>query len=195
MLRSVSFILLACLFTVQAGVAQTMTRETRKSVVKEDGDTTTVNSVIITHSEDITPRTGMFIVNPLKFLLFYNLSYYHRLSSSAVFGGGLQFPTPKGVDGFGLSAEVRFYPSDKSPRGFYLAPNVSYNTVRSGGEEASPFSIGILIGWQWFPGEDFALGMGIGADYYSGSVIEDKGDITRFHGWIPALRFDIGYAW
>jgi hypothetical protein len=37
--------------------------------------------------------------------------------------------------------------------------------------------------------------MGIGADYYSGAVSEEAGEITRFNGWAPALRFDIGYAW
>jgi hypothetical protein len=195
MLRSVGFILLACIFSAQIGLGQTMTKETRKSVVREEGDTTTVESVILAKSEDITPRTEMFIVNPLKFLLFYNLSYYHRVSSSIVFGGGVQFPTPEGVDGFGLNAELRYYPSLKSPRGFYIAPNVSYNIMRSGGEEANPFSIGALIGWQWFPGDDFALGMGIGADYYSGSLSEQGGEITEFNGWAPALRFDIGYAW
>jgi hypothetical protein len=195
MLRTIGYTLLACVVTVQMGTAQTMTRETKKSVVQENGDTTTVESTILSKSEDITPRTAMFTVNPLKFLLFYNLSYYHRISSSVVLGGGLQFPTPKEVNGFGLNAELRFYPSEKSPRGFYVAPNVSYNIVRSAGDEANPFSIGALIGWQWFPGDDFALGMGIGADYYSGSVSEGAGEITQFNGWAPALRFDIGYAW
>ena len=195
MLRTIGYTLLACVVTVQMGTGQTMTRETKKTVVQENGDTTMVESIILSQSEDITPRTGMLIVNPLKFLLFYNLSYYHRVSSSVVLGGGLQFPTPKEVNGFGLNAELRFYPSGKSPRGFYVAPNVSYNILRSGGEEANPFSIGALIGWQWFPGDDFALGMGIGADYYSGSVSEEAGEITQFNGWAPALRFDIGYAW
>ncbi len=195
MLRTIGYTLFVCVFTAQVGVGQTRTRETRKTVAQENGDTTTVESVIISSFEDITPRTGMVIVNPLKFLLFYNLSYYFRVSSSVVFGGGLQFPTPEGINGFGLNAELRFYPSEKSPRGFYIAPNVSYNVVRSGGEEVNPFSIGALIGWQWFPGDDFALGMGIGADHYSGSVSQRAGEITRFDGWVPALRFDIGYAW
>lgn len=195
MLRSVGFILLVCIYCTQVSLGQTMTTETRKSVVQENGDTTTVESVILTRSEDVTPRTGMFMVNPLKFLLFYNLSYYHRVSSSIVFGGGVQFPTPEGVNGFGLNTEVRFYPSSKSPRGFYIAPNISYNIMRTVDEEANPFSIGALIGWQWFPGDDFALGLGIGADYYTGSLSEKGGAITRFDGWVPALRFDIGYAW
>lgn len=194
MKRTIVVLLLSMVFA-GAGLAQTRTTETRKTVEKKAGDTTATESVIISQSEDITPRTSMIIVNPLKFILFYNLSYFHRLSSTTVIGGGVQFPTPADVEGFGASAEVRLHPSGKAPRGFYFAPNISYNHLKSGTEEANPFSIGALVGWQWFPGEDFAMGLGIGADYYTGSIDEGSGNITKFDGWAPALRFDIGYAW
>lgn len=177
------------------GIAQTRTTETTKSVEKKEGDTTITQSVIVSQSEDITPRRSMIIVNPLKFLLFYNLSYYHKLSASTVIGGGFQVPTPSGVSGFGVNAELRLHPSGKAPRGFYVAPNISYNTLRSGPDTVNPFSIGGLVGWQWFPGDEFAMGLGIGADYYTGSVQDESGDIGKFDGWAPALRFDIGYAW
>lgn len=188
-------LLLASVLFAWAGMAQTRTTETKKSVEKKEGDTTTTQSVIISQSEDITPRTSMLIINPLKFILFYNLSYFHRLSTRAVIGGGVQFPTPSDVDGWGVNAEVRIHPSGKAPRGFYFAPNISYNSLESGSEKANPFSIGGLVGWQWFPGDDFAMGLGIGADYYMGSVEDESGDIGKFDGWAPALRFDIGYAW
>ena len=193
MTRFVCVLLLASVVVAQPGVAQTLTKEKRKSVEKKDGDTTTTESVIISQSEDITPRTQM--INPLKFLLFYNLSYFHRLSSSVTVGAGVQFPTPHDVSGYGLSAEVRLYPSGKSPRGFYVAPNIAYNKLWSGEEHTEPFSVGALVGWQWFPGEDFAIGLGIGADYYSGSLSEGNDEFGRYDGWAPALRFDIGYAW
>ena len=74
-----------------------------------------------------------------------------------------------------------------------MAPNVSYNTLSIDDESASAYSIGILIGWQWFPGDDFAMGLGIGVDYYKGS--SDHEDFLKYDGTSPALRFDIGYAW
>ena len=55
--------------------------------------------------------------------------------------------------------------------------------------------MGALIGWQWFPGDDFAIGLGIGADYYTGSVDENGSDFGNYSGTVPAVRFDIGYAW
>jgi hypothetical protein len=188
-------ILLLCLLAAQQGVGQTRTEETRKAVDPSTGDTTVTESVIISRTEDITPRTGVIVVNPLKFFLFYNLSYFHRLSPNVSLGGGFQIPTMSDVHGWGVNAEVRIHPSAKSPRGFYIAPNVSYNQLSSSEGKTDPFSIGVLLGWQWFPGDEFAIGLGIGVDYYTGELTEEDGDFERYSGAVPALRFDIGYSW
>ncbi len=137
----------------------------------------------------------MIIVNPLKFLLFYNFSYYHQTSERIVIGGGFQIPTLSGIDGFGANFETRIYPNGKNMRGFYIAPNISYNHLTSGNVSSDPFSLGVLIGWQWFPGEEFAMGLGIGLDYYFGSVSDSNNNLGSYNGAAPALRFDIGYAW
>jgi hypothetical protein len=174
--------------------AQIRTEEVRTEIDTVKGDTTVTKSVTISQTEDITPRTAMLVVNPLKFFLFYNLSYYHRLTAHTVIGGGLQSPTLSEIDGYGVNVEIRFHPSGKALRGFYVAPNISYNHLESGDVSTSPFSVGILIGWQWFPGDEFAMGLGIGVDYYVGDV-EGPGDLDKYDGTAPALRFDIGYAW
>jgi len=88
-------------------------------------------SVIVSKSEDITPRNGMITTNPLKFFLFSNLPYYHRLSSNSALGFGVQVPTLSGIDGIGVNAEFRAYPSQKSLRGFYVAPNVSFTSIKA----------------------------------------------------------------
>jgi hypothetical protein len=182
------------LITAVSTVAQVRTDEKKTTVKKATGDTTFTESVIISESVDITPRNNMLIINPLKFILFYNLSYYHKVSESVVAGGGIQFPTISGVNGIGFNAEVRFHPTGRNMRGFYLAPNISYNSLSAEDGKADLFSIGALVGWQWFPGDEFAIGLGIGIDYYTGSA-EDDNDFERYSGSLPALRFDIGYAW
>ncbi len=155
-------------------------------------------------------NSNMIVINPLKFFWMYNASYYHRLSSSMVIGGGLQVPSVSGISGFGANAEIRFHLSNKAMRGFYIAPNVSFTSLSTTVEatqftdeytaKANAFSIGALLGWQWFPGDDFAMGLGIGADYYilstSDSENEDNTveEFGSFKGTLPALRFDIGYA-
>jgi len=174
---------------------QNRTGEIRVTINSETGDTTFTESVIISQTEDITPRSHIFIINPLKFLLFYNISYFQKVSDNVVVGGGVQIPTISGLNGFGANAEVRVYPSGENLRGFYIAPNISFNHLSSEDGSTSPFSFGVLVGWQWFPGDQFALGFGIGADYYIGTITENNGDFENYSGMVPALRFDIGYAW
>jgi hypothetical protein len=175
--------------------AQVKTEETKVEIDTETGDTTFTEAIIITQTEDITPRNSMIIVNPLKFFLFYNISYFHRISDNVTIGAGIQAPTISGVDGFGLNAEARIYPTGKFMRGFYIAPNISYNSLTSEGESTSPLSFGALVGWQWFPGDEFAIGLGIGLDYYVGSISGGESDMESYNGTVPAVRFDIGYAW
>jgi len=187
-------LLTSCLMVLSA-LAQDKTDEKKWTIDPETGDTIYTESVIISTTEDITPRNSMIIINPLKFLLFYNISYFHKISDHTVIGGGVQMPTISGLEGFGVNAEVRFHPSGKNLRGFYFAPNISYNNLSSDGsdESVSITSVGGMIGWQWFPGDQFAIGLGIGVDYYFFSGEDD--DFSDYDGKAPALRFDIGYAW
>ena len=48
---------------------------------------------------------------------------------------------------------------------------------------------------QWFPGDQFAIGLGIGVDYYFFSGDSNDENFNDYNGFAPALRFDIGYAW
>jgi len=188
------FYLFAATFLLTSFLAaQVRTGEKTIIVDKVTGDTTYTESIIISESEDITPRNSMIIINPLKFIVFYNISYYHKISKSTVLGIGIQTPTFDGLTGIGLNAEVRFHPTGKNMRGFYVAPNISFNSISSEGGDDSEniITIGGLLGWQWFPGDQFAMGLGIGVDYYSGVTSDD--DFPE--GFAPALRFDIGYAW
>lgn len=197
----IRFALFLCCFAVYTASAQNRTDET-VTTTDSTGKQSTVQVTRVGTTEDITPRKDMIVVNPLKFLLFYNVSYYHALSPNLVVGGGFQIPSLSGMSGFGLNAEMRFHPSGKALRGFYVAPNISYNSLSLSdgiGDKitSSPFSVGALLGWQWFPGDDFAIGLGIGVDYYIGSVSSDAEttSLGRYSGTAPALRFDIGYAW
>jgi hypothetical protein len=187
--------ILAILFCGLNLTAQVRTDEKKVTVNEATGDTVYTQSVTISETEDITPRNHMIIINPLKFFLFYNLSYFNRISDNIAIGGGLQTPTLAGVSGFGINAEMRYYPTGKMLRGFYIAPNISYNDLTFEDESVSPFSIGLLVGWQWFIGDEFAIGLGIGIDYYTGKKSDNSGKIENYSGKVPALRFDIGYAW
>ena len=196
-MKTLSLTLLLFGLFLSTGFGQEKTGEKKWTIDPETGDTIYTESVIISETEDITPRSSLIVINPLKFLLFYNISYFHKISDGAAIGGGIQFPTPKGISGFGVNAEVRFYPTGKNLRGFYVAPNFSYNSLTEDetNETLSITSAGGLVGWQWFPGDQFALGLGIGADYYFFTDESANEDFDSYDGFAPALRFDIGYAW
>lgn len=194
-MKTLLIALLLILSTAISVFGQERTDETRVTINPKTGDTTFTESIIVSTTEDITPRSHMIIINPLKFLLFYNISYFQKISDNIIVGGGIQVPTISGLNGFGANAEVRIHPNGKNLKGFYFAPNISYNHLTSDDESTSPFSVGVLAGWQWFPGEQFAIGFGIGLDYYIGSVESSNGDLDSYNGTVPALRFDIGYAW
>jgi hypothetical protein len=191
LILATSFILFC---SYQISIAQNKTTE-KKVTVDSKGVKDSTESVIISKTEDITPRTNMFVINPLKFFLFYNLSYFHKIDNNIAIGGGIQFPTLKDINGFGVNAEIRFHPSKKALRGFYIAPNFSFNSLSTSGSSSNVLvsSIGVLLGWQWFPGEDFAMGLGIGIDHYF--VSNSKNAFHSYDGNVPAVRFDIGYAW
>lgn len=53
---------------------QEKTGERKWTIDPETGDTIRNESIIISQSTDITPRSSMIIINPLKFLLFYIIS-------------------------------------------------------------------------------------------------------------------------
>jgi hypothetical protein len=194
-MKTLSITMIVAFALLTSAYGQERTDEKKWTIDPVTGDTIYTESVTIAEAEDITPRNSMIIINPLKFLLFYNISYFYKINDGVVIGGGVQMPTPKDINGFGVNAEARFYPTGKNLRGFYFAPNVSYNdlTDDTDNETASIFSIGGLVGWQWFPGDQFAMGLGIGIDYYFFSGSDE--DFNDYDGFAPALRFDIGYAW
>jgi hypothetical protein len=196
------------LIVVGNSFAQIKSEGTRTEKDSATGITRTTTFVEVKEEEVITPRHNIIAINPLKFFLFWNLSFYHSFDNLIAVGVGAQMPTISYFKGFGFNAEVRLYPSKKALRGFYVAPNASWNHLKyeyayfysdgSSSLTADTYSIGVLLGWQWFIGDDFAMGLGLGFDHYflSGkSSGYDYSPFSSYEGNAPALRFDIGYGW
>ncbi|MCH6573878.1 MAG: hypothetical protein IH795_01545 [Bacteroidetes bacterium] len=69
-MKSLSLFLLFILTVAFSALGQERTDETRITVNPETGDTTVTESIVVSITEDITPRSHIIIINPLKFLLF-----------------------------------------------------------------------------------------------------------------------------
>jgi hypothetical protein len=201
--------------------AQIEVQQHKISIDSATGKRTVSNDTIVKTEEEITPYTDMLNVNPLKFLIAYNVNWMHKLSSNTAIGFGAEIGSSLenelGGTSWGFLGEFRFYPSKRSLHGFYVAPNfsftqssnVSYYTTDASGNFSYGYStqrmlsIGILAGWQWFPGSDFSMGFAFGIDDYiplnqiSGNQYEDYNLLGGLDGkgTSPTLRFDLGYAW
>lgn len=201
--------------TVSLASAQQTTTEDKREVrtEKDSAGATVITTSTRTTRDEVTPRNDMIVINPLKFFVFYNLSYFHKVDPHWAVGGGLQTPTISGLSGIGANLEGRFYPGNHNLRGFYLAPNFSFNSLSAethdyyydgtssssstSKESVTTTSLGVMAGWQWFPGDDFAIGLGLGYDYYwfSGKSRDYAFSMSSVNGGVPAFRFDIGYGW
>jgi hypothetical protein len=185
--------------------------ETKTNVYSPCGKLTTVSTVTtVATSEDITPHENMISTDPIKFWLFYNISYYRAISPHVVVGGGIQLPTAMGdreITGFGVNLEARFYIGGKPLRGFFMNPIFSFNSLSyemynwdaPGNTKVkdTPASLGLMMGWNWYPWEEFATTISIGADYNFSATSEEGllGLGSDKQGVVPAARFTIGYAW
>ncbi len=197
------------LFISVSARAQTEVKQHTVSIDSATGKTTVSDETIIKKEEDITPYTDMVNINPLKFFIAYNMTWYHKIANNAAVGIGAEFGALHENTAWGMNAEFRFYPSKKSMHGFYFAPNISYVQATNvdyyfydgyGSYTARTMTAGMLLGWQWFPGSDFSIGLALGADAYIplNTSHADSYDLLGGiygSGVYPAIRFDIGYAW
>lgn len=199
--------------------AQTKVEQHTISIDSATGKRTVTIDTIIKKEENVTPYTDMINVNPLKFFLAYNLSWVHKTGTSTAISVGTEYENIlNNTSAWGILGEFRYYLSKKSLHGFYVAPNFSftqssnvfYSTYdpgsgiySTGTYTAQMMSLGVLIGWQWFPADDFSMGFGIGVDDYiplnqkTGDNYEDFNLLGGLYGkgTSPTLRFDLGYAW
>lgn len=206
--------LIAILALTTAASSQTKRVESTTTETKAD----TANGKVVTNStvttvstsEDITPRRHMISSDPFKFWLFYNMSYYHAITPNIVVGGGFQTPTAladREISGFGVNLEGRYYIGGKPFRGFHINPTISFNSISyerfdwdaSSTERVkdTPFSIGLLMGWHWYPWDEFGTQVAFGADYnINGTTEEDLlGLGSHKEGIVPTGRFTVGYSW
>lgn len=101
-MKTLSLALLIGGLFISSNFGQERTDEKKWTIDPQTGDTIFITSVIVSQSEDITTRNSMIVINPLKFLVFYNISYFQKINDGAAIGVGLQMPTISGVNGFGV---------------------------------------------------------------------------------------------
>jgi hypothetical protein len=93
----------------------------------------------------------------------------------------------------GLGAGYRYYITHikkEVPKGFYVAPEISFGFGKSGEVSVTSYGIGAQLGYQWV-WSGFALDLGIGPRY---TVLNGVNAEDSKSGILPAATFAIGYA-
>lgn len=216
---NIRLILTLALLSLGAATASAQTKTTETRTTETESDTTSDGKVkttetvtAIASSEDITIRNHMIIVDPIKFFALFNLGYQHAITQNVTVGGSIQAPTQLvEASGFGVAVEGRLYPAGRTFRSFHVGANAAFNDITTTHYnwetdeteeiEIAPFSMGVNVGWHWYPWDDFATEFVLGADYnFSGKeggdmMSSDVPFLSDRKGLMPSFRFTIGYAW
>ena len=202
----------------QTKTTESKTTETQKAVDSTSGKVVESSKITtIAYSEDISSRTNMVYLDPIKFFGLFNIGYQHALSPIFSVGGTLQAPTQlTDATGFGAIAETRFYPGGHPFRGFHVGGNIAYNHITTEQYDyesqstkettIDPVSIGVSVGWHWYPWSDFAVELALGGDLvlngrkkvssYDIDPYEDSVPfVNNLRGIAPTGHIQIGYSW
>jgi len=220
-MRTLLTIMALALLITTGARAQTKTTEAKTTETQKQIDSTTgkvIESSVVTSiatTEDITVRQNMIYIDPVKFFGMFNIGYQRAITPLFTVGGVVQSPTQlSDATGFGVIAEGRYYPGAKAFRGFHVGATLSYNSISfehynyesEAVEEATidPVSLGAVIGWHWYPWDDFAVELALGADYTFNGVkkngsaeyfADDAPFVNNVQGILPSFRVHFGYAW
>ena len=138
-------------------------------------------------------------VNPIG-LAFgnINMSYQRALAKSHALQIGANywykiFGTT--VSGIGVRGGYQFFLTGRTktaPEGFYIGPQVSYNsmTEKETDISVSAFGVGAMLGYQWIWNSGLSLDLGIGPIYQFASDSETS---TSYEGFLPNVTIALGY--
>lgn len=155
-----------------------------------------------THTElKVIPRNAVMVNLGGLALDYLNLSYYRSLDSSNALGAyaGYLYHLigDDRITGYGFGVSYRYYPAGRGLARFYYSPTIGIqlgDVVDDKRDQAVGVLVSAMVGWQWFPEEVFAVGLGVGARAIFGRQQDDPVIGTAF-GATPVITLDLGYGW
>jgi hypothetical protein len=100
------------------------------------------------------------------------------------------------VSGFGIRGGYQFFltsQTKEAPEGFYIGPQISYNSLNEKGTDVSvsAFGVGAMLGYQWIWNSGLCLDLGIGPVYQFAN--EKGGTETSYQGFLPNITIALGW--
>lgn len=138
-------------------------------------------------------------INPIG-LAFgnFNLSYQRGLSDASALQIGANYwyrIFGADVSGIGVRGAYQFFLTNRvkpAPEGFYIGPQVSYNSIteKETDESVSAFGVGLMLGYQWIWQSGVTLDIGAGPMYQFAS---ESSTNTSYEGFLPNITIAVGY--
>lgn len=108
--------------------------------------------------------------------------------------GGI-FDEPK-LLGYGIGARPTVFLTDDAPRGWYVAPFIRLDHVKTsdaGAASSWGYSTGAFLGYSWVFADRFNLRLGAGAQWLAYDVHVGPKD-ESFRTFFPAIDIVVGYG-
>jgi len=142
---------------------------------------------------------NVFKINPIS-LAFgnFNLSYQRALSDASAIQIGANYwykILGEEVSGIGVRGGYQFFLTNRakpSPEGFYIGPQIAYNSLtdKNSDEKVTAFGIGLMLGYQWVWDSGVTLDLGAGPMY---QFADETSTGTSYEGFLPNITIAIGY--
>jgi hypothetical protein len=155
-----------------------------------------------THEQlEVIPRNAVMVNLGGLALDYLNLSYYRAVDSNNAFGAYVGYlyhvVGNEQIAGYGFGLSYRYYPAKRAISRFYYSPTIGIqfgDVVNGARDRITGVLVSAMVGWQWFPEEVFAVGLGFGGRMIFGEHSSDP-VIGEAFGASPVITLDLGYAW
>lgn len=133
---------------------------------------------------------------PVGNIPFLGIEYQRKIDCNSSFGGELSLPLFRGVTGYRVGTEYRYYFLGSALKKLYLAPRLLYTDLDDTVEDESleVVTLGLVAAWN-FQGKHFSANIGFGLDYNTGPFLQETELREGDSNTTPHLRLSLGWSW
>lgn len=150
---------------------------------------------------EVIPQNAVMVNLGGLALDYLNVSYYRGFDSNHALGAYVGYlyhlVGDEQIAGYGFGLSYRYYPAGRAISRFYYSPTIGLqlgDVINGQKDRATGVLVSAMIGWQWFPEEIFAVGLGFGVRAILGEGNSDP-VISNAFGASPVITLDLGYGW
>ncbi len=146
-----------------------------------------------------TELPNVIKINPIA-LAFgnFNLAYQRGLSDATALQIGANYwyrIFGEEVSGVGIRGAYHFFITNKvkpAPEGFYIGPQLSYNSLtdKETKESVNAIGVGVMLGYQWIWKSGVTLDLGAGPMY---QFANETTTGVSYEGFLPNITIAVGY--